>query len=232
MFWIPLILAAAGAGASYAGQKQSADAQANVWSQYRTRNKKREAEAAQTFNQNLAKSGADTANAEMDKGAADRQNVYAKLDSVMGGQALPTSSTNSLVATPTANNRALVKNSGSVWNKMLGKAESRLGSLQDWQLAQNVRNNRTEQELNRVTQESKGDLNNVVPAELQAASHKGDALQGWGTLLSAAGMISGVGAGMGASAAGSGATPPGAVDALSRYGVDFGSTPGPIWGGP
>lgn len=228
-FWIPLILAAAGAGASYAGQRQSAQAQANVWSQYRSRNKKREAEAAQTFDQNLAKSGADTAQADMDAGAQQRENVYAKLNSVSGGAPLPTAPTaNSTVATPTLANRALVKNSGSVWNKMLGKAEAKLGSLQDWQLAQNVRNNRTEQELNRITQESKGDLNNVVPVELSAAAHKGDALQGWGTLLSAAGMISGVGGALSSAPGAAGKLP---VDALSRYGVDYGTTAAPVWGG-
>ena len=217
-FWIPLLLAAAGAGATYAGQKKSADATANVWSNYRARNKKREESAAQTFDQNLNTSGADTAQKEMDAGAAKRENVYAKLGSVSGGQALPTSATgNSLVATPTAQSRALVKHSGNVWNRMLGKAEAKLGSLQDWQLAQNVRNNNTERELNRVTQESKGDLNNVVPVELAAAARKGDALQGWGTLLSAAGLLTGVGSAMSSSSAASGGPIAGAPAADSAF---------------
>ena len=224
MFWLPLLLMAAGQGMNYAGQRKAADAQANVWANYRKRNQAREAEAAKTFENNLSKSGADTAQVEMDKGAQQRENVYAKLDSVMGGQALPTTGENTSVKTPTQSNRMALKNAGSAWNKLLGKAEAKLGSLSDWQVAQAQRNNRTEQELNRVTQESKGDLNNVVPVEQARAARSGDALAGWGTLLSAAGMLTGVsgalkGAG-GAAGAGAAPTPfaPGEIPGVSPWG--------------
>lgn len=155
----------------------------------------------------------------MDAGTARRENVYSKLNSVAGGQALPTSSTgNSTVPTPTTQSRALVKNSGSAWNKLLGSAEARLGSASDWQLNQNIRNNRTTQELGRISQAAKGDLNNVVPNQLTSASHAGDALAGWGTLLSAAGMLTGVAGAMNpGSAAASGGGIPGAPSAGSAF---------------
>jgi hypothetical protein len=197
-----LLLAGLGAGAAgtfmqYKGQQRAAKATANVWNQFRQRNQQREADAANVWSQNLKKSGADTANSEMAQGEQKRLAGYNRMDAVGAPAAMPRATTgNRVIATPTTASRASVKNAGSAWSKLLGGAQAKLGGVQQWQMNQQVRDNTTERELNRITRESRGDMNNVVPAQLNDASRKGDALMGWGSLVSSLGKLAGTAGGL------------------------------------
>ena len=196
-------LSVAGGVASHMGAKRSAQAQANVWNSFRERNAKRQQEGDEIFRRNLEKSGADTADREIDLGAQRRESAYAKLDR-SASPAPVQGTTNRMVQAPARG--ASVKNAGNAWSRLLGKAQARLGGRADWLLNQNVRDQRTTQELNRVSNFARGDLNNVVPVELNAAARKGDSLRGWGSLLSAAGMLAGTAGALGVGAGSGGGT--------------------------
>ena len=234
MWFIPLALAAAGAAASYAGQRKAAKAQEQVLTDYRSRNKQREAEANAIYEQSLAQSGVDTADTALDKGTKRRQAAYESLGDALPAQALPTTAKgDTLVKTPTT------KNTGTVWEKLMNNAQAKLGSYADWQLQQGIKDNRANQSISRVTTDARSDWNNVVPVEMTAASHKGDALQGWGQLLSAAGMVSGMSAALSTGAAGAGANAakdftygmaPSAASPLGTY-VPGMSQGGGMWSG-
>lgn len=196
---IGMLATAAGAGLSYAGQRRASKEQQQVMEGYRTRNKGREAEAAKSFGESLSQSGRDDYDAAATEGQNLRESAYSRLGSVAGGQALPTTSTgNRLVQSPVAVNRAQVRNAGNAWNKLLGNAQAKLGATQDWKLQQAIKDNRVNQDLSRIGTDARSDLNNVVPLEMNEAAHKGDALQGWGQLLSAVGTLAGVGGATGA----------------------------------
>ena len=189
----------------YKGQQRAANATANVWNQFRQRNQQRENEAANVWSQNLRKSGADTANAEMAQGEQKRLAGYNRMDAASVPSAVPRATTgNRVIATPTKASRASVKNAGSAWSKLLGGAQAKLGGVQQWQMNQQVRDNNTERSLNQITREARGDMNNVVPAQLNDASRKGDAMMGWGSLVSSLGKLAGTGAGLGGGGAASG----------------------------
>jgi hypothetical protein len=186
---IPILLTAAGAGLSYAGQRRSAKATQNVWESFRKRNKAREAEAGAAVDTAIAKSGADTFDADAAAGAARRESAYESLASLPTPTTLPETG-NKTVTEPQA--KASVKNAGTAWSRLMNRAQSRLGARQDALLNNAVRGNRTQDELNKVSNFSRSDLNNVVPVQLEAAARKGDALQGWGSLLNTAGMLMGI----------------------------------------
>lgn len=187
-----LALGVGGAAMQYRGAKRAADASQNVWNSFRDRNRLREQEAANVWNQSLAKSGADTASEDMRAGEQKRLGNYDRMASIRSASPLPTTSTgNRMIATPTSGSRAAVKNAGSAWSKLLGGAQAKVGSLQDWQVKQNERTGGTERELNRISRNARGDLNNVVPAELNAAARKGDSLKGWGSLVQSVGALAG-----------------------------------------
>lgn len=207
-----------GTAASYAGQRKAAKAQANVLADYRRRNKAREDEANQEFWKSLNKSGRDSAEEGLQKGQDRRLDVYAGLDRALPSQprSVAETTTNRTVAEPSG---STVKHAGSAWSKLLGRAQSRLGAYNDWQLEQGIKDNRTSQAIGRISDAARGDWNNVVPVQMTAAARKGDALQGWGSLLSAAGMLSGMSAALSApaSAGAAGAASPHTPGVLAGY---------------
>lgn len=221
---IPLALSAAGAAASYAGQKKSADAQAKVLANYRSRNKQREADANAVYQQSLNKSGRDTADAELEKGTQRRLSTYDQLGQQMPTQPLPLGGgKNKEVKTG-----ASVKNAGTAWSRLMRKADAKLGSYADWNLQQGIKDTRANQGIAKISQDSRSDFNNVVPVEMAGAARKGDALQGWGALLSAAGTLTGMGAALSAPTAagantGLGVISPG-VDYMVPRTLNFGGS--------
>ena len=128
-----LVAGLGGAAMQYQGQKRAANATSNVWSSFRDRNRLREQEAANVWNQNLAKSGADTAEQEMREGAEKRRGEYARVEALPSAPALPTTAKGGrlIPSTPTKASRTSVKNAGSAWSKLLGGAQAKVGSVQD-----------------------------------------------------------------------------------------------------
>ncbi len=226
---IPLALSAAGAAASYAGQKKSASAQAKVLANYRNRNKQREAEANAVYQQSLDKSGRDTADAELEKGTQRRMTAYEQLGQQLPTQPLPLSGSRNKEVKTGAN----VKNAGTAWSRLMRKADAKLGSYADWNLQQGIKNTRTNQGLERISQNAKSDLNNVVPVEMAGAARKGDALQGWGALLSAAGSLTGMGMALSTPTSGALGTPLKGFEAgLVSPAVDYNVPNALNFGGP
>lgn len=215
-----LLATAAGAGLSYAGQRRSSKAQQQVMEDYRERNKVREAEAAQVFDESLSQSGRDDFDSAQAEGEARRESAYERLGGLANGQALPTTSTgNRILSGPTAVNRATVKNTGNAWNKLVGGAQAKLGATSDWRLGQSIKDARANQELGRISTNARSDLSNVVPVEMLEAQHKGDALNNWGQLLSTVGTLAGVGGATGVSPWATLAT--GASATASPYGYKY-----------
>lgn len=230
---IPLALSAAGAGASYAGQRKASKAQEQVLANYRSRNKQREAEANAVYQQSLNQSGRDTADAELEKGTQRRLATYEQLGQQLPTQPLPLDA-NKNKEVKTGGN---VKNAGTAWSRLMRKADAKLGSYSDWNLQQGIKNTRTNQEIARITTDAKSDFNNVVPVEMIGAARKGDALQGWGALLSAAGTLTGMGAALSAPASAAGGSAnftfgaaPSATSPLGSY-VPGMSQGGGMWSG-
>ena len=228
---IGLALSAGGAAASYAGQRKAAKAQERVLADYRSRNKQREADAAAAFDASLAKSGRVTADESLDDGTQRRLDAYESLGQALPAQPLPTTATKNTLVKPST-----VKNTGSVWEKLMNNAQAKLGSYGDWQLQQGIKDTRADQQISRISANAKGDWNNVVPVEMTAASHKGDALQGWGQLLSAAGMVTGMAGSLSTASAAGGAKDftfgmaPSATSPLGTY-VPGMSQGGGMWSG-
>lgn len=185
-------LSVAGAGASYLGAKRASEATSSVWEGFRQRNKSRQQEADTAFQSNLSKSGADTADKEIEAGADRRKAEYVGLARSASPAPLP--QTNTLIKGTTGGKGKAVKNAGTAWSKLLANAQAKLGGRADWQQNQAIRDQRTSQELGRISNFARGDLSNVVPVELNAAARKGDSLKGWGSLLSTAGMLTGTAA--------------------------------------
>lgn len=77
-----------------------------------------------------------------------------------------------------------------------GDAKAKLLSFQDLNFANAINNARSAQEQARIANFAKGS-SDVLPIELEAASRKGQGLQTLGSALSAAGMVTGLGAGAG-----------------------------------
>lgn len=77
-----------------------------------------------------------------------------------------------------------------------GGAKAKLLSFNDLNFANAINNARAAQEQARIANFAKGSAD-ILPIELEAASRKGQGLQTLGSALSAAGMITGMGAGAG-----------------------------------
>lgn len=185
---ISLALAAAGTGTSMAASASEKDAM----------NKKTEAEVLRQqgyqkkstgeFQQSLAKSGAETAQKQIDTGAAQRLAEMQKIQSVPVGGASPLdlSAPNTVQAGQAA--------------AQLGQqaqAKAKLGGYSDFDLQQWIKNLRAQQQIGMYGQFAKQSAQ-VLPYELQAAATSAETERGIGTGLSALGSLVGVGGAAGA----------------------------------
>lgn len=205
-----LALSAAGTGMQMAGASKARSAMNETQSAELLRQRKFKGDADAAFQQNLDKSKRDTAETEQTAGANRRTNEYSKLEATGAGVAAPIATTASGSANPNSaagaasRNRSVVKASGNAWSKLVDSARARLGGGDDWQLEQAIRNNRTGQDL-AITSSNARSSAAILPYEMQAASHEGDALKGWGQLVGALGAVTGMAgatAGTGAATAG------------------------------
>lgn len=198
--FLPLLalgLGAAGNVLSYQGQRKSAKAQADVLAQYRNRNLERQAEADAVFQSSLAKSGVDTAQQDIEAGAQKRQAGYDALSASSPGAPMPVTATGNRTVADVAKDRTSVVNAGNAWNKLMGRAQAKLGGYGDWRLKQDIKDTRTNQTLSRISTDARSDWQNVVPSQMQYASTKGDPTRMWGSLMSAAGNVIGMGSATG-----------------------------------
>lgn len=198
--FLPLLalgLSAGGQILNYQGQRKSAKAQADVLAQYRARNQTRQAEADAIFQSSLSKSGVDTANADITAGAEKRQAGYDELAQTSPGAPMPITATGNRTVSDVAKDKTSVVNAGNAWNKLMGRAQAKLGGYGDWRLKQDVKDTRANQEISRVSTDARSDWANVVPSQMQYAATKGDPARMWGSLMGAAGNVLGMGAATG-----------------------------------
>lgn len=215
-------LSAAGAGMSMAGNAKAnseMDAKRNA---ELLRQRGYQAEADAQFATSLDKSDVETADQQIDTGAAQREAAYANLRNATSG----------LTTTPARNQpvgeqasgaaartTSSVQATNNAWTNLQGAARARLGGYQDWGLQSNIKDRRASQDLG-ITATKARQSANVLPLEMQDAAHAGDGLKAWGQLVGALGAVAGMGAavGAGSAAAGSGNA---ALGAGSGTGAEF-----------
>lgn len=126
------------------------------------------------FGKGLQQSGAETAQMQMQQGQSKREKMYSDL---AGAQPMGGSNSG-----PTAR--------GQAEYKQLGQNRAALGSYSDWELMQHINTIRTQDELNRISDFSKGSAG-VLPMALDQAQHSQDELAFFGSLVSSVGGGSG-----------------------------------------
>lgn len=209
----PLLLAAvaataAGTGMQMAGAAQSRSAMNQAQAAEMARQKRYQQQADASFQQSLKGADRGTADAQMTAGAERRTAAYDKLAAVPVGQPLPTRPPTALptatgTAAAAARTRANATATANAWSKLVGGAQARLGGADDWQLEQGIKNTGTNRDLAIIGSNARGSAN-ILPLEMEQASHAGDGLAGWGQVLSALGSVAGL-AGATAPAAGASA---------------------------
>ena len=192
-----LALSAAGTGMQMAASSKAKGAMNDAQNAELLRQRGYQEQADASFQQNLAKSKRDTADTEQQAGADRRTAEYGKIAATGAGVAAPITQTTSGNATPNsaagaaARNKSTVTATGNAWSKLVGNARAKLGGGDDWQLNQSIRNTRANQDL-AITAGNARASANILPVEMNAASHEGDALKGWGQLVGALGAVTGM----------------------------------------
>lgn len=218
---------AAGTGMGVAASAQDRSAMNNVRTIEARRQQDLQDQANGVFQKSLSASGADTAKKQTASGAAQRQSVYNALKQVaQPGTAAPATAADSPDAVvntdnPTQTANSLATTRGNAWSTLTSGAASREGGYQDYDTDQALKNAEANRNLGVIGNRAAG-WARIFPTELEVASHKGDALAGWGQLVSALGSVAGIGGAMGA---GLGSAGDGAPTAAQGAALDAGMGP-------
>lgn len=196
MSWIAtaigLGLTAAGTGMQIAGGEEAAGAMKKTRSEYAAKQRASDEQATNLWKQMADKSTVEQANKDQQTGEQARAtNTEAIRQSSLGsGAALPTNAptTYRVAGADTGGQRA------NAWSKLVGGAQNKLGGYDDAAGQQARRSADTSQRIGVVNNFAHGNAN-LLPIELDVASHKGDAMKGWGQLVSALGAMTSMGAG-------------------------------------
>lgn len=150
------------------------------------------------FSQNLPNNSAATAQAQIAEGQAQRQNAFSQLKNVAQANTTP----NISAPSPEQAASARAATAGNTSTNNAVSAQSKLGGYGDWGTALGVANADTNSRIGVVNNEARANAAQL-PLNIEVASHKGDALSGWGRIISAIGTTVGGAAG----AAGEGSSP-------------------------
>lgn len=217
---IGLALTAAGTAAQVAGQRKAQKAMEGAREAERIRQKGYQDESAAVLDKSMANA---------DKGAQDAQEAeaLAKRESdaanATASVRAPVEATGAnLAGDQTANTVIDTERSAQAAKNLnfagqQGGAKAKLLSFQDLNIANAIANARAAQDHARIAGFSKGS-GDVLPIEMESASHRGDGLKTLGQGLQVAGTIAGMGAGAGWWGAGNTATQA-AVDQAASYGL-------------
>ena len=175
-----LALAAIGAGMQSAGAAQSRRAMNQRTQEELNRQAQIQRKAEAEYAQSLARSGTDVAAEQIQQGTDERGGLYSELQSVP----LDTG------AQPVAGQNPAITLRDVAQMQLSNKTRSKLGGYETWMLDQAIKNARTNQNLGILNQQAIRSQN-ILPLELQDASHKGDALIGAGMGVGALGSIFG-----------------------------------------
>lgn len=210
MSWTTAALMAAGTTANYMAAKKSQAAMNDMQSLELERQKKHRKDSDALLGDSLKRSDADSAEGGIQDAEAKRSAEYANVlqPKTEGGAAsdlanqLGVSANNKVISTEVGSRNSAANNT----NAVLASAMAKLGGYGDNMLSTNIRNNRFLQEQQQIGNFMQGSAN-VLPFEMEAASHKGDGLKGVGDLLNAAAMVTGTMAATGYNPFSSAATP-------------------------
>ncbi len=184
-------LAAVGAGLSYAGNQQAQSAINAARSKSMAAQQEFQRKAGSIFNNQLPNETAQSAQSDIAKGAAERQNVFGALKQLSN----PAETTQSpLQSAAVKSDLARTTMQGNAWSNALSQAQSKLGGYGDWSTALGVQNSDVNRRIGVINNESSGTAR-ILPLEIQAASHKGDALSSWGRIVGALGSVVSAGSG-------------------------------------
>lgn len=183
LFWIGAGLAAAGAGASYAGAQQSKQAMERTMAAEIARQRRYQQESGEIVNKRIAESGSDTAQLEMRSGALKRQAAFEQ------AQQQPLHGPDQFAVDAERPTTVDVGNRLRTQSENIQQAA--LGGYTEWELQQLIKQMRASQKAGLIGSIAR-DSSSVLPIELQAASRKGDTLQGLGQLLGVAGSLTGL----------------------------------------
>lgn len=176
---IALALTAAGTATTMAGQSKAKSAMNNRTMEELIRQKGIQQSANEEFAKSLAASGRGTADVQRQQGEQERLSGYEQAQSIpVGTQSAPLIGGNSAALTM---QDAMTTTSSN-------KNRAKLGAYEKWQLDQAVKNLRSGQ-MQQIYGQQAQRSQNVLPLELQSASHAGDKLAGIGGLLGALGSV-------------------------------------------
>lgn len=212
-----LALAVVGTGLSMAGAARARSAMNKTRSAYAAKTAELDRQSDEIFKKSLAKSRPQDAQEALQKGEADRVNAWEALQqaSTPIASALPASGTTD---TATGKNAKRAGSAAATWNQLNAKAAAKQGAYGDWQTQQALKDSDASQQLSVVNNFARGNAA-ILPGQLESASHAGDGLSAWGSIVSSLGSIAGaMKAPVGASAMPAGTTSVTGVDG----GVGFG----------
>lgn len=205
--WIPLIALAAGAGLAAAGAEKSKNAMNKATALEMMRQRKFREQGQHRFAESLQESTPEKAQSLLQEG----QQMSLQRSEQLQGVPLTTG------APPQGDGVTQVRDAAEAQRG--NKARAALAAQPWWTLNQAIKDIRAGQDLSMVGNFARGSQN-VLPLELDHASHAGDTLAGIGQLVSTLGSLYGIGSMMSAPTAagvGAGATAPIGGAAMSAF---------------
>lgn len=233
-------LSAAGTGMSIAGNEAAASKMREVRTAATAQQKRFQEQANKVFAGSLKTATATSARDTMKKGEGQRSAFYKLLERASTPEAAPlpatsSTSTNGVVDDTGARAQSSQTGRTNAWSNLQSDAQNRMGAYDDLNAQNAIANARATQDLSITSNKARGAAN-ILPIELDVASHAGDSLSGWGQLVSALGSVAMLGsaAGIGAGAA----APSAATTSAAQSAAATGYAPGgalatriasPIW---
>lgn len=196
---ISLALTAAGTAANAAAANKAQKAMQGAREAERVRQKGHQDASNAVMEGNMASADKGSQDAVESKALADRQ---AASDAAVASVRAPVEATGANLAGDQTANTVIDSEKSAQASKALGYAaqqggaKAKLMSFNDLNFNNALVNARAQQDQARIANFAKGSAD-VLPIELEAASHKGEGLKTLGSLLSTAGMVTGMGAGAG-----------------------------------
>lgn len=192
-------LMAAGTAAQAVGANRARKAMSGAREAERIRQKGYQDEAGAVFDASKANASRSSQDAQQGKLEADRKAAY---DNDVASAQAPNLAIGDNLAGSQAGN-AIVNDEvarqgakASAFAGQQGDAKAALQGFGDLQFANSLANNRTNTQLGTLGNFMRGSAD-VLPYEMEAASHKGAGLNALGSVLNMAGTVAGVGSGAG-----------------------------------
>jgi len=221
---VGLAAVAGGTAMQIAGNKESQSAISGARAKEMAQQRQLQAQAGTVFDTSQTANSEPTANSTLFSGVNARAAIANALKTATAGttsSALPVNQPDYQVTDgrPMATAGARANTAGNAWSNVVGGAANRLGSYNDLATKQGIANQQTDAQLGVISNKARGDAN-LLPLEIEVASHKGDSLRGWGQIVSALGSVASMGAAAGLGSGAAAGTVSGAqLDALaSGYG--------------